>query len=533
MDINYQYPSIFNDVIGPVMRGPSSSHCAASLRIGRMARDLMNGDLKDILIQFDPKSSVAHTHHTQGSDMGLLGGFLGWEAHDERLTDYQKAIEDADINVRIEIKDFNANHPHYLAHPNAYKLTLKNHKETHQLIALSIGGGMIEVKEIDQVNVSMAGDYYETLIYVEDDEDAILDYLKKNIIADHISLCKGKKAVFIEIKARQFLDKEILSQLCSTFKIPMVKELKPVLPVLSGKDMEVPFITCQEMLEYNEDRGLDLWQLAVDYERARGNIPAGEVFAKMKNIVRIMKKSILAGIKGTRYEDRILGYQSGFFKKQMHENRLLDGGMLNQMILYTTALMEVKSSMGVIVACPTAGSCAALPGACIGAADAMGLSEDEITKAMLAAGMMGIFISAQATFAAEVGGCQAECGAASGMAAAALVILGKGDTKQAIDAASLALQNIFGMVCDPVANRVEVPCLGKNVMAAANALACANMALAHFDAVMPLDEVIEAMDKVGKSIPFELRCTALGGLSVTKTSKRIEEKLKKGKIGII
>nr|NIM15911.1 serine dehydratase [Candidatus Aminicenantes bacterium]NIM82695.1 serine dehydratase [Candidatus Aminicenantes bacterium]NIN22068.1 serine dehydratase [Candidatus Aminicenantes bacterium]NIN45825.1 serine dehydratase [Candidatus Aminicenantes bacterium]NIN88663.1 serine dehydratase [Candidatus Aminicenantes bacterium] len=380
---------------------------------------------------------------------------------------------------------------------------------------------------------SMAGDYYETLIYVEDDEEAILDYLKKNIIADHISLCKGKKAVFIEIKARQFLDKEILSQLCSTFKIPMVKELKPVLPVLSGKDMEVPFITCQEMLEYNEDRGLDLWQLAVDYERARGNIPAGEVFAKMKNIVRIMKKSILAGIKGTRYEDRILGYQSGFFKKQMHENRLLDGGMLNQMILYTTALMEVKSSMGVIVACPTAGSCAALPGACIGAADAMGLSEDEITKAMLAAGMMGIFISAQATFAAEVGGCQAECGAASGMAAAALVILGKGDTKQAIDAASLALQNIFGMVCDPVANRVEVPCLGKNVMAAANALACANMALAHFDAVMPLDEVIEAMDKVGKSIPFELRCTALGGLSVTKTSKRIEEKLKKGKIGII
>jgi L-serine dehydratase len=91
----------------------------------------------------------------------------------------------------------------------------------------------------------------------------------------------------------------------------------------------------------------------------------------------------------------------------------------------------------------------------------------------------------------------------------------------------MALQNILGMVCDPVANRVEVPCLGKNVMAAANAISCANMALANFDPVLPLDEVIHAMDKVGKSLPFELRCTALGGLSVTETSKKIEEQLKK------
>ncbi len=501
------------------MRGPSSSHCAASLRIGRMARDLMNEELEDILIQFDPKSSVAHTHQTQGSDMGLFGGFLGWEADDERLKDYQRAIGEAGIDVKIEIEDFNAEPPHYMAHPNAYKLTLKNNKETHQMIALSTGGGMIEVKEIDEINVSMAGDYYETLIYCDDDEEAILDHLKDNITADHMFTCKGKNTTFIQIKARQFIGKEILSQLRSTFKIPMVKEIRPVLPILSGKDMQVPFITCDEMLKYNEGRELDLSQLAVHYESARGNIPAGDVYGKMKTIVGIIKESILEGIEGTEYEDRILGYQSGSFKKHMDAKRLLDGGMLNRMVLYTTALMEVKSSMGVIVACPTAGSCAGLPGSCFGAADTMGLSEDEITKALLAAGMIGIFITEGATFAAEVGGCQAECGAASGMAAAGLVTLGKGSTKQAVDAASMALQNILGMVCDPVANRVEVPCLGKNVMAAANALTCANMALSGFDPVIPLDEVIEAMDKVGKSIPHELRCTALGGLSVTKTSR--------------
>jgi L-serine dehydratase len=145
---------------------------------------------------------------------------------------------------------------------------------------------------------------------------------------------------------------------------------------------------------------------------------------------------------------------------------------------------------------------------------------------MLAAGMIGVFIAAHSTFAAEVGGCQAECGAGSGMAAAALVALARGHTRQAVAAASMALQNVLGMVCDPVANRVEVPCLGKNVLAASNALSCANMALADFDPVIPLDEVIETMDKVGKSIPSELRCTALGGLSITKASKEIEKRLR-------
>jgi L-serine dehydratase len=155
----------------------------------------------------------------------------------------------------------------------------------------------------------------------------------------------------------------------------------------------------------------------------------------------------------------------------------------------------------------------------------MGCDEKEIAKFMLAAGMIGVFIAKFSTFAAEVAGCQAECGTGSGMAAAALVTLMGGAAENAVAAASMALQNSLGMICDPVANRVEVPCLGKNVMAASNAVSCANMALAGYDPVIPLDEVIRTMDKVGKSIPFELRCTALGGLSVTETSKKIEEKL--------
>jgi L-serine dehydratase len=245
----------------------------------------------------------------------------------------------------------------------------------------------------------------------------------------------------------------------------------------------------------------------------------------MKELVRVIRQSLKEGSRGTDYDDRILGFQSGNYKTGMETGQLLGGDLLNRIIMNVTVMMEVKSSMGVIVAAPTAGACATLPGACIGAAESLGLSEDEMAKAMLSAGIIGVFIAAAATFSAEVGGCQAECGSASGMAAAALVSLAGGDVQQAVAAASMALQNSLGMICDPVANRVEVPCLGKNVMAAVNALACANMALAGYDAVIPLDEVIETMGRVGRSIPCELRCTALGGLSITKTSKAIENRL--------
>jgi L-serine dehydratase len=513
------YPSIFNDVIGPVMRGPSSSHCAAALRIGRIARDLMDGEIEEIVIEFDTHGSLATTHASQGSDMGLFGGLLGWEAIDERLVESPKAIKEAGIKLDIKISDYGADHP------NTYKLSLRNSNEIHSLKAISIGGGMIEVIEIDGNRVSMAGDYFETLIYVNSSSTEVRNYLRKKIDADEIKLLGKQDHQIIEVRSRNFLENNIVNELFSSYKIGSVKQISPVLPVLSHKNMNVPFITCEEMLYYNQGKDLSLWELAIAYESVRGNLSHVEVIERMKEIVSILQKSIQQGIRGTKYADRILGWQSGQFQKLMENNRLLDSGMLNLMILYVTAIMEVKSSMGVIVASPTAGSCGGLPGACIGAADAIGLSLEETTKAMLAAGLIGVFIAAHATFAAEVGGCQAECGAGSGMAAAALVTLSKGTLTQAINASSMALQNILGMICDPVANRVEVPCLGKNVMAASNALACANMALANYDAVIPLDQVIETMDRVGKSLPTELRCTALGGLSITSTSKAIEAKL--------
>jgi len=480
----------------------------------------MEGRIDEVLIEYDPNGSLASTHVSQGSDMGLFGGLLGWEAHDERLVNAAREIQEAGIKSRIKIVDYGA------SHPNTYRITLANKSDSYQLIALSTGGGMVEVTEIDGAAVSIAGDYFETLVYVNGNAEAIMGQVREIITAEQVKLCRGRDTSIIDIKTREFLGDDVCSILYAIPEVVDIRKLGPVLPVLSRCDVTVPFITCEEMLQSSGRNTRELWELAVIYESARAGISENEILEKMVAIVRIMQNSIRKGITGTHFEDRILGYQSGGFQQQMTAKRLLDAGMLNQMILYTSAMMEVKSAMGVVVAAPTAGSCGTLPGACLGAADFMELEEKKIARGLLAAGLIGVFIGARSTFAAEEAGCQAECGVASGMASAALVTLAKGNLLQAISASSMALQNILGMVCDPVANRVEVPCLGKNVLAVSNALSSANMALAGFDQVIPLDEVIAAMDAVGRRIPRELRCTALGGLSATRTAREIDRRLR-------
>ena len=246
----------------------------------------------------------------------------------------------------------------------------------------------------------------------------------------------------------------------------------------------------------------------------------------MQKIYRVMRGAIEEGFKGTRYKDRIYGAQSVAYLSSTTEGSLSGGQAVHNIISYVSAIMEVKSSMGVIVAAPTAGSCGTFPGAVLGVADSMGLEEKQIVQALLAGSLTGLFIAGASTFSAEIGGCQAECGSGAGMAAAAIATLLGGNVEQCMAASSLALQNSLVIICDPIAARVEAPCLGKNINSALNALASANMALAGYDHLIPLDEVIETMDRVGRSLPYELRCTALGGLAITPSARKIEKRLR-------
>jgi len=508
------------------MRGPSSSHVAASVRIGNLARQLLGRKLKHVVIEFERHGAIAPTYHSQGTDIGLAAGLLGLKPDDQTMPISLERARGENIDIKFKITDFIADHP------NTIKIMLADQegKKIH-LKAISVGGGLIEIKKIEEFSLSICGDFYETLLFysgtTSKEAKKVVEQIKKEIKEIvYINLSENSKQGIINLKTSSKLTPSKILWLQKLKNILYIRQLDPVMPVVSVKDCCIPYNTASEMSSYWEKKGGELWELAVLYESSWGKLSKVEVFSRMRKIVNILKSSIEAGLKGTSYHDRILGPQARLVEKANRENKLIPGGVLNHIIVFTMAMMEVKSSMGLIVAAPTAGSCGVIPGAIFSTAQHMNLDDDKIIKAMLAAGVIGVFISEQATFSAEVCGCQAECGAASAMAAAGLIQLIGGNVKQGIDAASIALQNMLGLICDPVANRVEVPCLGRNVMAATNAFAVANMIISGVDVVIPLDETIKAMYDVGIQLPSNLKCTARGGLSITKTARKIMKEIK-------
>jgi L-serine dehydratase len=518
-----QPPSIFNDVIGPVMMGPSSSHTAGPARIGKLARQLLRGGLRQAVVEFAATGSYALVYQGQGTDRGFTGGLLGWGPEDERLSRSLEEAAKQGIQVEFRVEDFAADHP------NTARIRLKSDEDQVHLTALSVGGGMIEIVEINGFPVSISGDFFEVLFFLDKDHGAKAEAealaahlysLGLKVEGQDVATLPGRSLV--SLKLREELSAAALREAAKRTGAKEALQLSPVLPVLSCKDCAVPFQTAAEMLSFAQKEGLELWEVAARYEMARSGWSEAQVLAKMGEIIGFMESSVRDGLKNTTRPGKILKPQSGIVQRAAAEGKLLPIGALHTVTAWSMAVLEVNSYLGVVVAAPTAGSCGVLPGAILGMAAEMKATEEDKVKAMLAAGGIGLLIAKQATFAAEVCGCQAECGAASAMAAAGIVQLAGGSARQGVGAASMALQNLLGMICDPVAELVEVPCLGKNVVAAVNAVAAANMLLAGVDAIIPLDEVIISMYEVGSLLPRELRCTGLGGLAVTPTGKSLK-----------
>jgi L-serine dehydratase len=521
-------PSIFNDVIGPVMRGPSSSHTAASVRIGRLLHHFYGGRIKKAVFEFEPQGSLATTYSSQGSDIGLAGGLLGMDTADPQLTEALTMAAKKGLVIEFKITDYPADHP------NTYKVVVVDDEgQEDRFIFVSTGGGMIELQEINGAAVVIKGDYYETLLFFESKSfkhsfPTIVELKTRLTVADEITISNTSDHYLIDIKSNRPAPEEDLAALFAISGKPArLVRLDPVLPVKSRKALKVPFLSAAEIAKSDLYRHKSLADLAISYEVARSGLDEATVLEMARHLVRVMRGAVDEGLAGTNYKDRILGPQAA--KLYEFDGKLVGGDLNRRVISYITAIMETKSAMGVIVAAPTAGSCAGLPGTLLAVADELLLDSDDMARGLMAAGLIGVFIAARSTFAAEECGCQAECGSGSGMAAAALVQLAGGSSCQALAAASLALQNTIGLACDPVANRVEVPCLGKNVLAGLNAVASADMALAGFDQVIPLDQTIAAQDQVGRLMPAAICCTGNAGLSVTKASAAVAGKLAENK----
>jgi len=282
----------------------------------------------------------------------------------------------------------------------------------------------------------------------------------------------------------------------------------------------------KELLAKAREKGSELWEIILENEKQISGLTEDEIFQKTARHYEVMTASAQKALKQScpTVGSLIEGVTKQQYSYALSGNTLC-GPLINKLMARALSCCEVNASMGKVCAAPTAGSCGILPAVLITVSEHLGLSERKTLEGLITASGIGAIITKNATVSGAEGGCQAECGVAAAMASAAAVQMAGGSPEAALHSSALVLMNVLGLVCDPVAGLVQVPCAQRNASQAVNALICADLALGGMKSIIPLDEVIEAMYRVGRQLPYQLRETALGGLAATNTGKAISKEI--------
>lgn len=279
------------------------------------------------------------------------------------------------------------------------------------------------------------------------------------------------------------------------------------------------FINAKELLELCDKKKMSISDVMKIRECDESTSSKEEIINKMKRVLEIMRDSSTLPVNTPiKSMGGLIGGEAKKLSEYQNQEKNIGGPVLSKAIMYAMAVLECNASMGLIVAAPTAGSSGVVPGLLLAMQDVYSFSDEKILDALFTAGAIGYLAMRNATVAGAVGGCQAEMGVAAAMAAAGAVELMGGSPAQCLDAASTVLMNMLGLVCDPVGGLVEYPCQNRNASGVANALVAAELTMAGIKQLIPFDEMLETMYKVGKRMPVELRETALGGCAVTKSA---------------
>jgi L-serine dehydratase len=284
-----------------------------------------------------------------------------------------------------------------------------------------------------------------------------------------------------------------------------------------------------ELVKVAETRGLRISDIALEDQAELLEQPQDAVFAMMKANFDVMRNAAVSGaardLRSTSGLSGGDGWRMAQYADAHSGTSALSGRVCAGAIAKAIAIAEYNAAMGKIVAAPTAGSCGILPAAVLTMLEEYGMSEHDAVMALFTAGALGLVIASEASLAGAEGGCQAECGSAAAITAGALVEMAGGSPTMAANACAMALKNQLGLVCDPVAGLVEVPCVKRNAGGVMCAFAAADMALANIRSVIPADEVIEAMREIGETMPTDLRETAQGGLAATPTGLALKKRI--------
>lgn len=281
-----------------------------------------------------------------------------------------------------------------------------------------------------------------------------------------------------------------------------------------------------EIVEAAKAEGKKISQLVLEQQTEQTERSRESLFEEMERNFTVMIEAAQAGsASDIRSTSGLTGGDAFKMKSAIERGKTLCGGMFTKAVMQALAVSEFNAAMGRIVAAPTAGSCGILPGALLSMRQEHNVEDGDCVMSMFTAAAVGMVIAENACIAGAQGGCQAECGSASAMAAAALVELAGGTPEMVGNAVAIALKNVLGLVCDPVAGLVEIPCIKRNAGGVANALCAAEMALAGIESKIPPDEVVIAMRRIGDSMSASLKETADGGLAVTPTGLKLQKQV--------
>ncbi|WP_294169357.1 L-serine ammonia-lyase, iron-sulfur-dependent, subunit alpha [uncultured Clostridium sp.] len=282
----------------------------------------------------------------------------------------------------------------------------------------------------------------------------------------------------------------------------------------------------EELIKICEKNSISLSEYAIRREMEDRDVSREKVLSKMHKTLEAMRSGATEAREKEVYSvSGLIGGDAYKVQEYLKSGKSLTGDTMILAMAMALSSSEVNASMGRIVACPTAGSCGILPAVILTAGERLGKTDDELVMALFASAAVGMIIGRNATFAGAEGGCQAECGSAAAMASAAVVEMMGGTPKMSLDAAAIVFKNILGLVCDPVAGLVEIPCAKRNSSGAISALCTADLVMAGVESKIPFDDALSAMYKVGRSLPPELRETALGGVAVTKAGLELRKKV--------
>lgn len=285
------------------------------------------------------------------------------------------------------------------------------------------------------------------------------------------------------------------------------------------------FRNVAELVKLAESRNVKIAEIMIEQEMEVTGLSREQIIGKMDQNLTVMEQAVERGLKGVQSFSGLTGGDAVLLQKYIQSGKSLSGDLILDAVSKAVATNEVNAAMGTICATPTAGSAGVVPGTLFAVKNKLNPTREKMIQFLFTAGAFGFVVANNASISGAAGGCQAEVGSASGMAAAAIVEMAGGTPAQAAEAMAITLKNMLGLVCDPVAGLVEVPCVKRNAMGAANAMVAADMALAGITSRIPCDEVIDAMFKIGQTMPIALKETAQGGLAATPTGRELEAKI--------